>query len=384
VNRIMRAAEALGVRPPKNVREKLVKLTIVATAIMGLSLNAGIANAATFTSASVTLSDPRPSATSGYTVKVSSVSNALIKCVQLVWSTTSTGEVNPTGFDGTAGTVTGGSSSLVNNSTWTLTRSDGTGASAGADNKWQYTDSTGVTPSTLTNATFVTAGLTNSNTGNTGFYLKVNTFSDQSCATARDNTTVQFINTAGSTLSLTVDGSLTFTVNGLTTSDVCSDGSTVSAVNTSATTIPFGTMVAATPKQACQRLNAATNSTNGFTIFVRYDTKPANALGDFITDASGSNNAPATFASVDAQGAYGYSTNDTTLSGSAGTGAGQANRFTNGTLYAAGTTSNAEVAFEAAGVTSTDYVVTHKVVTTSTTKPGTYSNTIIYTCTPVY
>jgi hypothetical protein len=229
VNRIMRAAEALGVRPPKNVREKLVKLTIVATAIMGLSLNAGIANAATFTSASVTLSDPRPSATSGYTVKVSSVSNAVIKCVQLIWSTTSTGEVNPTGFDGTAGTVTGGSSSLVNNSTWTLTRSDGTGASAGADNKWQYADSTGVTPSTLTNATFVTAGLTNSNTGNTGYYLKVNTFSDQSCTTARDNATVQFINTAGSTLSLTVDGSLTFTVNGLTTSDTCSDGSTVSA-----------------------------------------------------------------------------------------------------------------------------------------------------------
>jgi hypothetical protein len=384
VNRIIRAAEALGVRPPKNVREKLAKITAVVVALMGVSLTSGVATAATFTSASVALSDPRPSATSGYTVTVSSVTSASIKCVQLIWSTTSGNEVNPTGFDATAGTVTGGSSSLVNNGTWTLTRSDGTGASAGADNKWQYTDATGVTPSTLTNATFVTAGITNSNVADTGYFLKVSTYSDQTCVTPRDNATVQFINTNGQTLSLSVDGSLTFTVSGLTPTDTCSDGSTNPSVTSTSTTIPFGTVVAATPKTACQKLTASTNATNGYTIYLRYTAPPTNATSDSITDASGTNNAPATFASVNAQGAYGYSTSDTTLTGSAGTGAGQNNRFTTGTLYAKATTTNAEVGYEATGVSSTDYIVSHKVVTTLTTKPGAYSTTIIYTCTPVY
>jgi hypothetical protein len=48
------------------------------------------------------------------------------------------------------------------------------------------------------------------------------------------------------------------------------------------------------------------------------------------------------------------------------------------------TTSNSEVAYEAAGVTSTTYRIGHQVGIASTTFPGTYTTTIIYTCTPIY
>ena len=48
------------------------------------------------------------------------------------------------------------------------------------------------------------------------------------------------------------------------------------------------------------------------------------------------------------------------------------------------TTSNNEVAYEAAGVTSTTYRIGHEVAVSTLTKPGTYTTTIIYTCTPIY
>jgi hypothetical protein len=351
-------------------------------ALASIAFTPGLANAAVFTSASVALTDPRPSATSGYNVTVSSVTSTNIKCVKLVWSTSSTGEVEPTAWDGTAGTVTGGSSSLVNNATWSLARSDGSGATAGADNVWQYTDATGVTPSTLTNATFVTAGITNGSSNAVGYYLKINTFSNVGCTGPVDNGTVQFIYTTASTLSLTVDNSLSFTVNGVASGPGCAGGSATQA--SSATTIPFGTVTTGTYGLVCQDLTAATNATNGYTIYIRDNGSPTNALSQTISDVSpGTNNDPEPF-SANTVEAYGYTTNDVTLSGSAGTGAGQNNRFNASANWAANTTTNSEVAYEAAGVSSTTYRVGHQVAIAATTDPGTYTSTVIYTCTPIY
>ena len=186
----------------------LAKAATVLIALMSVSLNAGIADAATLSSASVALSDPRPSATSvNYTFTGSSVTSTNIKCVKAVFSTTPTGDTAPTSWDGSAGTITAASSTLVNSSAtgWTLATSDGT-SSTGQKNIWQYTNSTGVTPSTTTGATFIMAGITNSNTADTAYYLKLTTYSNTNCSTGPvDNATVEFINTNGSTLSLTVD-----------------------------------------------------------------------------------------------------------------------------------------------------------------------------------
>jgi hypothetical protein len=348
-----------------------------------------MAGAASLSSSSVSLSDPRPSNTSSYTFTGSTVTSGLIKCVKVVFATASTGEVNPTGWDGTAGTVTAASSTLVNSSAtgWTLATSDGSGASVGADNVWKYTNTTGITPGTLTGATFVMAGITNSSVADTAYYMRINTYNNTDCSSSPvDNAAVEFINTNGSTLSLTIDNTLSFTVNGISATTNCAGSGTGAAQTSTGTTLPFGTVTSASNTYVCQDLTAATNSTNGYTIFARYTAKPTNALSQTIADtAAGSNNAPGTFAGAGTE-AYGYTTNDQSLSGSAGTGAGQASRFFNGTTYkwAAMTSSNAEVGYESAGVTSTSYRVTHQVGVSLTTFPGTYNTTVIYTCTPVY
>lgn len=380
MKRIKRAAEALGLPRIESPKNLLAKLLTIIMAIAGIGLNAGFANAATLSTAKVALSDPRPSTTAvNYTFTGSSVTSANIKCVKLVFATTPVGEVNPTGFNGTGGTVTAASSTLVNSSAtgWTLVTSDGAGASAGANNVWKYTNTTGVVPSTLTSATFIAAGITNSSTADTAYYFRINTFDNVDCATTpRDNANVQFINTNGSTLSLTIDNTLTFTVNAVASSQNC-NGSTSTQAST-ATTIPFGTVTSGANQIVCQDLTAATNATNGFTIFTRYTAKPTNPLNQTIADWTGTNATPTTFSAPGTE-AYGYTTNSATL------GTGTPNRFTNaGPKYAAATTSNNEVAFTPNGVTSTTTRVGHQVGISLTTFPGTYTTTIIYTCTPIY
>jgi hypothetical protein len=99
-------------------------------------------------------------------------------------------------------------------------------------------------------------------------------------------------------------------------------------------------------------------------------------LSQTIANSSGSNTTPAAFPAAGTE-AYGYTTNDATL------GTGTAGRFISN-LWAAMTTTNAEVGYESAGVTSTTYRVGHQVGVSAITHPGTYTTTVVYTCTPVY
>jgi hypothetical protein len=346
--------------------------------LSAVGFNAGLAQAATLSSASVALTDPRPSQTATYTFTGSSVTSSVIKCVQVIISTTSSGTQAPTGFSGAGASVTAGSSTLVNSSGtgWSLAKSDGT-SSSGQNNILQYTNSTGVTPSTTSGATFIIAGITNSSVQDVSYFYLLSTYGNTDCSTSPvDNANPKFINTNGSTLSLSVDNSLSFTVNGVNNGTSC-DGTTTTATS-SATTIPFGSVTSAANAVVCQDLIAASNSTSGFTIYARYTSKPTNALSQTIADSSGSNTTPAAFTAAGTE-AYGYSTSDATL------GTGTANRFTSPSQgWAAMTTSNAEIAYEPNPITATTYHIAHQVGVSTTTSPGTYTTTIIYTCTPIY
>ena len=381
VHRIKRAAEALGIRVPKNSRSKLVKIIVAMVSIAGLGLNVGLANAASLTSASVALSDPRPSqALVTYSFTGSTVTNATaIKCVKVIFSTTSAGNTAPTGFSGASTDTTGfGASTLVGSSAtnWSLVKTDGTG-STGQNNILTYTNSAaGSTPAGTTGQTFVIPKITNSSVPDVSYFMSLNTFSDTGCSAGIDTSVVKFINTNGSTLSLSVDPTLTFTVNPVAASTAC-DGTTTTAASTS-TTIPFGSVSTASNAIVCQDLTASTNATNGYTVYTRYTAAPTNGLGQAIADWTGTNAAPTTFPGAGTE-AYGYTTNSATL------GTGTANRFTNpGQNWAKETTTNAEVGYTATGVTSTTYRIGHQVGVSLTTKPGTYQTTVIYTCTPIY
>jgi hypothetical protein len=232
-------------------------------------------------------------------------------------------------------------------------------------------------PSTTTGATFVISSITNPTTSSSSYYFSLNTFGNTDCVSSPiDNALPTFITTDGSTLSLTVDPSLTFSINSIGSSTSC-DGTTTTSAST-ATSIPFGNVNSGSNAIVCQDLQAATNATGGYTIYLRYSGKPSNGTNQ-IADHTGTNAAPTPFSAAGTE-AYGYTTDDT------GLGTGTANRFfPSGTHeWAAATTSNAEIGYKAGAVTNTHYTIGHQVGISTTTNPGTYTTTIIYTCTPVY
>jgi hypothetical protein len=339
-----------------------------------LTFNFSAVNAAGLTSASVSLGDPRPSASSSYTLTASGVTSGTIKCIKEVFSTSPNSVSNiGNGFTAASATVTAASSTYINSSAtgWTLVPTA---------NSITYTNASGIIPSTTSGATFVLAGVTNSSVANTTYYMQFNTYDNVDCATSPvDSVVVAFTFVNGSTLSLTVDPVLSFTVNAVASGEACNSGALTSTAASTATTIPFGSVTSAANGLVCQDLTAATNSGNGYTVYARYTAKPtsgANTIND--VQNSGTNTSPQAFTSAGTEG-YGYTTNDFVLN----TANGSANRFSTN-LWAAMTTANAEVSYSSIGVSSKTARVGHQVGISGLTKPGTYNTTVIYTCTPVY
>jgi hypothetical protein len=333
-------------------------------------------HAATLSSASLSISDPRPSTLSAnYTFTGSSVTTGApgtIKCIKMLYSDTATGTTVPAGMSTNGGGVTfdtTNSNYMPTPASWALNKP--------ANGTLTLTNATGEIPASASARKIVINGITNANTADTRYWLKFSTYNNTDCATSPvDSATTLFILTNGSTLTLTVDDTLSFTVNAVGAGSAC-DGTTTTAAST-ATTIPFGTVTSAANAIVCQDLTAASNATNGYTIYARYTSAPTNALAQTIANHTGTNAAPTAFSAAGTE-AYGYTTNDATL------GTGTANRFTSPSQgWAAMTATNAELAYEATGVTNTTYRVGHQVGVSLTTRPGTYATTIIYTCTPVY
>lgn len=323
--------------------------------------------AANLTIASLGVGDSRPSATNvSYTFTGSNVSLSTIRCIRQIYSDTSSGIVVPAGLSTSVATFdTANSNYMPTPGAWTLTRP--------ANGTLQLTNAAGEIPSSAAARKLVFGAITNGSTSDSRYFLRFNTYSDVGCTSPVDNATVNFIYTNGSTLTLTVDPTLTFTVNAVAVGQAC-NGSTSTQAST-ATTIPFGTVTSAANSIVCQDLQIATNATNGFTVYVRYTGRPQSG-SNLIADSTGSNAAPTAFSPAGTE-AYGYTTNDISL------GTGTPNRFASN-LWAAMTNTNNEVAFDSVGVTSTVYRVGHQVGISNITRPGTYITTIIYTCTPVY
>ncbi len=126
----------------------------------------------------------------------------------------------------------------------------------------------------------------------------------------------------------------------------------------------------------------STNAYNGYTIY-GWDTQALTANGgNTIANYASPNSSPTTWGGT----GFGYTTNDTNLSGSGGI-----NRFNNGTTYAGFQTSGPgdPVADDSGPVTTSQitneqFKVSYRVTANNTTPAGTYTNTIIYTIVPSY
>lgn len=351
---------------------KLMATIFVAAVVMTLSLlPLQSVGAASLTTASMALSDSRPSQTSvQYTFTGSNVTLSSVKCIKMVFATTVSGSTLPTGMSTTSVAVSASSNYVTGVNGWTVDGSTTNGTVL-------ITDATGATPASAAARTVILTGITNSSTVDTNLFVQFSTFDNVDCATTpRDTSTVAFIITNGQSVSASVDPSISFAVAGTASSTAC-NGAT-SNVTTTASTVPLGTATAVTNKIGVQNLTVTTNAGNGYTVYAKY-TGLLTSGSNTIANHSGTNAAPTTFSAA-GTAAYGYTTNDAAL------GTGTADRFTSsgGNKWAAFSTTNTEIAYNTAAVSNETTCVGQQVGIAGSTPAGTYTTTVVYTATPVY
>ncbi len=245
------------------------------------------AGSASYTSASLTLSDSRPSNSSTtYTLTLSNVTTSAIKCMKVVFSTAASGGSVPTGFNSSSSAAFSGTSTYVPTpASWSLDRS--------TNGTLLVTYASGETPAGSSGRTIVFTGITNGSAADTAYYAQISTFNNTDCATSPvDSGVVAFIYTSGQSVSATVDPSLTFTIAGVSSGTV--NGATVN-ITTDSTTVPFGTVTTSTNKIGAHALTVGTNASGGYTVTTKYTAQLTNASSDTIANHSGTNVSPSTF-----------------------------------------------------------------------------------------
>lgn len=328
------------------------------------------AHAATLTSGSVTLSDPRPSETSvQYDIDFSNVTTSAIQCISIVFSDSSVGGSVPTGMDTTGATLDGSSDYIPTPGSWT--------EDAATNGTVELTFGTGETPASASGRTVVLTGIDNGSTADTAYFVQFNTYNNTDCSTSPVDTGVIALTfTDGQLVTVTVEPTLDFTINAVANAQTVNGDTTT--VTTTSTTIPFGTIDSGTNSVAAHDLTLSTNATNGVTVYTRYTGQLTNDATDTIDNHSGTNASPTSFPAAGTE-AFGYTTTDATL------GTGTADRFTNPAGgYAAFTTTNAEVFYEPSTVDNVTVRAGYQVGIAGDTEAGTYTSTVIYTAIPTY
>ena len=333
-----------------------------------------VAHAATLTTGSLSISDSRPSTASvTYTATFSNVSNSAIKCIQMQFDTQSDGAGSaPTGMVTSGATYNAAGSDYVPDvQSWT--------AASSTAGLVKITNATGETAAGGTGIVVLT-GITNGSIAETSYFMILTTFTDDACTGGNEvaTGTVKFIYTTGQLVSLTIDPSLTFTV------DAVADTETVNGedltITTTDGTIPFTGVTVSANGVGAHLLTVNTNAGGGYTVYTRYTAALTNVASDTITDHTGTNAQPSSFPSVGTE-AFGYTTTDTTLTA---TGDG-ADRFTTpANQWAAFTTGNLEVAYSAGPVSNEETTIGYQVGVAGATEAGVYNTTIILTATPTY
>lgn len=329
--------------------------------------------AATLSGASIALSDSRPSTASTYTFDFDGVSLSTIKCIKVVLSDAATGGSAPTGISTTGVTYNAAGSDFVPDvQTWT--------AAEITTGSFKITNSTGEIPGSATDATVLVTGITNGSTAETGYFAQFSTYNNIDCATTPvDSGVGTFIYATGQAVSLTVDATLSFNIAAVNSgSPVDSASGPNTTVTTTDGTIPFGTVTTSANSIAAHDLTITTNAGSGYTVYTRYTQAPTNGAASIDDLATYTNASPGSFSAAGTE-AFGYTTNDGVL------GTGTTTRFATTPQWAAFTTSNLEVAYSAAAVSSQTTRVGYEVGISGTTPAGLYNNsTVIFTATPAY
>ena len=348
-------------------RRKLRSLLMAVAAVAIVAGNVLSAYAVALTSASLSLSDPRTSQSSSYTFSASDFS-ATAECIVLEFNTAADGSGSVPGGLTSTGAALSASGTMITEASWTL--------DATANGTLELTFATGELPADA--GTLIFTGITNGSTEATTYYALFNTYSDDTCTTEVDEVVVAFIYSNGELVSLTIEPTLTFTVN--TVAGGVSVNGTNTTVASGATGIDFANAVTAVANGvSAHRLDVTTNADGGYVVYIRHSGDLTNQSSDTISVHSGTNGSPTAFSGAGTE-AWGYTTEDSSLTG------GTADRFTNpGNVWAGFSTSNQPVMDNPAATAGTDQAeVGHQVGISTSTEAGSYSTTLIYTIVSTY
>lgn len=361
----------------------LIRIQRIAAVLVCVAVVCGFSHtsqvfAANLTSASVTISDSRPSQTSvTYTTGFTFPGTTAIQCIRIQLATTASGSFTaPTGISTTSavkGTITGGG---LTNANWTLDNS--------VNGDLKLTAGAAQTP-TATAATIPITTITNpsgSGLTNGTFFGRINTYTGSDCSTGpTDTVVVSLAVTSGVVISAVVDPTLTFTVAGYT-SAVKTSITPDSNCTSTATSVAFPpTMSIATTYYCAQRLTVSTNASLGYTVTARGTVAGDDMVNlinpaETITDHTGTNASPSGFGTPTE--AFGYTTSDGTL------GTGTTGRFSAADTFAGFSNTASEVAYSATPVANETTDIAYGFRFGALTGSGTYQTTLVYTATPLY
>ncbi len=346
-------------------RTRLRAIMIAAAATVMVVGNVASVSGAALTSASLTLDDPRSSETTvNYDFAASNFTGATtIRCLELEFDTQADGAGGkPAGMDLT------GAALGTNGIQAALT----TQAIDDANGILQYTDAAGGTPS---DSNIDVDGVTNPSTEDE-FFLLATTYTDASCTGGNevDSTIIAWHTIDGEAVQLVIEPNLQFVCNAVIAAQSV-NGATTSHPST-ATAIDYNNPVDVTTSAngiSAHDIDVTTNASGGYVVYIRHTGDFQNAATDVIDAWTGTNAVPTVFPGVGTE-AWGYTTEDSSLTG------GAVDRFTSTPSWAGFTATNEPLVDNPAATAGTETTrVGHQVGIAADTPAGTYNTEIVYT-----
>lgn len=357
----------------------MIGLLTVVTPLTLFSIANSKAYAGTLTQAKVQIGNSQASATTSYNFYFTVANTTAIKQIDIKFCTQAGAFAAtctaPTDFSASSATRIG------DNITGT-----GRTDSAPAANQFRSVITTPATQSPTT-VSYQLTGVANPSTTNTSFFARIITYSDTG-TTEIDNGQVAFaiLTSTSLAVSATVNPILSFSLAAVTTGSVNGEAITITS-GTSASTIPFSTLVAGTPAVAAHDATVTTNASNGYTVTASASATPPLVSGaNDIDPFTGTNASPATWSEPNGStantntGYFGYTTEDATL------GTGTADRFTSsgGNKWAGTTITGQEVIYSATGVSSQTTRLGWQTEVNNIQPAGAYTGSVILIATPTY
>ena len=328
-----------------------------------------LAYAATLTSASIQMSDGRPSQSVQYIVSAGDfTTGTAISCVEVDFNTQADGGgSNPSGLTTTSSSLD--SSTLLTVGSWSV---DNT-----TNGTLRITNAGGENPASSGNITW--GSVTNGDTEGVTYFGIMTTYTDVNCTGGNevDTATMSITYKEGEQVSLTIDATLTFACIGVASGqdvqpNVDPGGDTTTVASNASGINHSSTVTASANGLSAHDLQVSTNASGGYDVLIRHTQQLTNGTFDTIDNHSGTNATPTTFPAPGTE-AWGYTSDDADLTQF---GAGE---------YAGFSTTNETVVTNPSATAGTETTrVGHQVGIAGGTDGGTYQTTILYTIVATY